>query len=294
MLEVHTAQELQERLHEARSRAAAVGLVATMGALHAGHAALMAEARRRDDIVVASIFVNPTQFGPGEDLDRYPRTLESDRGVAAGAGVDLLFVPTMNTMYPDGVAGQSVWIDPSALTQSLDGSRRRGHFRGVCTVVMKLLNLCQPHRAYFGQKDIQQVLIVQRMVRDLAVRTEIVTVPTAREPDGLALSSRNVYLSPSDRIEAAALWRSLAHARDAILAGTRDCGAIVEGILNIIATDAPSAEIEFVEIADASNLQQVHGTLQSDAVIALAAHFGTTRLIDNITVRFTDRAVEVR
>lgn len=202
MDEVTDAASLRARLASARSAGGSIGLVPTMGYLHAGHMRLISRARADNDVLVVSLFVNPTQFGPSEDLDRYPRDLGRDRALTKEAGVDVLFLPSMETMYPDGPSHQEVWVEPGSLATYLDGASRPSHFRGVATVVTKLFNLVQPQRSYFGQKDFQQALIVQRMARDLAFDTCIVIVPTVRDDDGLAVSSRNVFLSSHEREQA--------------------------------------------------------------------------------------------
>ncbi|HLJ68976.1 MAG TPA: pantoate--beta-alanine ligase, partial [Chloroflexota bacterium] len=213
--------ELSRELRAARAAERAVGLVPTLGYLHAGHAALMRQARAENDVVVASIFVNPTQFGPTEDFERYPRDLVRDRALAGAEGAAILFVPSVETMYPEGPENQRVWVDPGELARHLCGASRPTHFRGVATVVAKLFNMVSPDRAYFGAKDAQQAIIIRRMAGDLAFPVEVQVVPTVREPDGLALSSRNVYLSPAERAQAPALKHALDLARDRILAGER-------------------------------------------------------------------------
>jgi pantoate--beta-alanine ligase len=283
--EIVVASTLRAEMQKAHCSGKSIGLVPTMGYLHGGHIALMAEARAQNDLVVVSIFVNPTQFGPSEDLDRYPRDLDRDRSIARDAGVDVLFVPDLQVMYPDGPDGQRVWAEPGTLAVHLDGASRPGHFRGVATVVAKLLNLVQPDRAYFGQKDGQQAFIVDRMVRDLAFNTRIEVVPTVREADGLAMSSRNVYLSDEERRQAPALSHALAVAQDMILSGQRESVRIERAMHQVIAAEAPLAQIDFIAVADAGTLAPTP-TLSGDALIALAVSFGATRLIDNVIVRF--------
>jgi pantoate--beta-alanine ligase len=285
MEEIEDTPTLRAALMKARCAGHSIGLVPTMGYLHDGHMRLVSKARADNDVVVASIFVNPTQFGPTEDLQRYPRDLDRDRARARGAGVDVLFVPDVQTMYPDGPDHQEIWIEPGSLAAHLDGAGRPLHFRGVATVVTKLFNLVQPHRAYFGQKDGQQALIVQRLVRALAYDIAIVIVPTARDADNLALSSRNVYLSEEERKHATAIPRALALARALILAGQRDSREIVEGMQELIEREAPHARVDFIEIAATATISPV-STIDGDAMIALAVYFGGTRLIDNTIVRF--------
>lgn len=288
MRKVSNPAVLRRRIAASRRGGATVGFVPTMGALHAGHLSLAAYAREETDVVVMSVFVNPTQFGPGEDLERYPRDVERDAGLARASGVDLLFLPSVATMYPAGPDGQAVWIDPGPMAHHLEGAARPGHFRGVATVVVKLLNLVQPDRVYFGQKDIQQALVVERVLRELAYGVEMRIVPTEREADGLALSSRNVYLDGEERREAAALFASLTLARESIAAGERDAGTIERAMLALIARDAPRAVVEYVTVAGLADLVPIAGAIDRDAVISLAVRFGTTRLIDNIVVRFTN------
>lgn len=287
MEEVADVQTLRARIGDARFAGKSIGLVPTMGYLHEGHARLLTGARAENDVVVASIFVNPTQFGPSEDLLRYPRDLERDRAIARNTGVDLLFVPDVAAMYPDGPDHQRIWVEAGGLAAHLDGASRPFHFRGVATVVAKLFNLVQPHRAYFGQKDGQQALIVQRMVRDLAFDIAIVIVPTVRDIDGLAVSSRNVYLSEEERQQASVIPRAFALARTLILAGHTDSREITDRMRALIERDAPLARIDFVDVASTATIEPV-ATIGGEAMIALAAYFGSTRLIDNLVVQFTD------
>jgi pantoate--beta-alanine ligase len=257
-----------------------------MGFFHQGHLRLIAEARRDTDLVVVSLFVNPTQFGPSEDFDRYPRDLERDRRLASDTGVDILFMPDMETMYPGGPGSQKLWMDAGDLASHLEGAARPGHFRGVATVVAKLFNLVSPDRAYFGQKDAQQSIIIARMVRDLAFPVEIVVVPTVREPDGLALSSRNVYLSPEQRSQASAISRSLKEARRLLSGGERNPRIVEEAMRELLEREAPLARIDYVAISDLTTLEPVAGTICGDVLISLAVFFDKTRLIDNIVARF--------
>ena len=250
-----------------------------MGALHEGHLALIRAARERDDVVVVSIFVNPTQFNASEDLKKYPRDLARDLALAEGAGADLVFAPPAAEMY---LPGASTWVDVEGLTAGLCGAARPGHFRGVCTVVTKLFNIVGPHRAYFGEKDAQQLAVIKRMVRDLDMRVEIVPCPTVREPDGLAISSRNVRLSPEARAQAPVLYRALSAARVAIENGERDVERLKADISAVLA-DADLVTIDYVEIVDADSLEAVP-TITERCLIAVAVFFGTVRLIDNITV----------
>jgi pantoate--beta-alanine ligase len=242
---------------------ASVGLVPTMGAFHRGHLALFEAARAENDVVVASLFVNPAQFAAGEDLDRYPRDEESDTKVAEEAGVDILFAPSAAEMYPDDYGS---WVDVGELGSKLEGEFRPGHFRGVATVCLKLFNIVRPDRAYFGQKDAQQAAVVKQLVRDLNLDLEIRVVPTVRDDDGLALSSRNVYLSPNEREAALALPRGLWAGRDAFLTGS-DPAKEVERFLH-------SLDVDYVEVAD----------MNGQKVLAAAVRIGKTRLIDNVVL----------
>jgi len=276
---IETIAGLRAELDAARARGASIGFVPTMGALHEGHLALIRAARERDDVVVVSIFVNPTQFNASEDLQKYPRDLARDLALAEGAGADLVFAPPAGEMY---LPGASTWVDVEGLTEGLCGAARPGHFRGVCTVVTKLFNIVGPHRAYFGEKDAQQLAVIKRMVRDLDMRVEIVPCATVREPDGLAMSSRNVRLSPAERAQAPVLYRALTAARLAIENGERDAERPKADICAALA-DADLATIDYVEIVDADSLEPVT-TVDRPCLIALAVFFGDVRLIDNITV----------
>jgi pantoate--beta-alanine ligase len=274
-----TVTEVRMALEVARSHGADIGLVPTMGALHEGHLSLIRTARTVDDVVVVSIFVNPTQFGPNEDLQCYPRDLEKDAELCAEAGVDLIFSPGVTEMYPQPY---STWVEVEGLTAGLCGHSRPGHFRGVCTVVSKLFNICGPDRAYFGEKDAQQLAVITRMVRDLNFRVQIVPCPTVREADGLAISSRNIRLTPKERAQAPALYRALFAARERVEEGEREAAAL-EGHIRSVLAEAPLAEVEYVEIVNAEDLSPVT-TIEGECLIALAVHFGETRLIDNIRV----------
>ena len=280
--EVRRVPALRTIVRDARQRGKSIGLVPTMGYLHEGHVRLMAEARRENELVIVSIFVNPTQFGPHEDFDRYPRDIERDRQLARQHGVDVLFVPDGATMYPGGAADQGVWVDPGRLAEHLCGASRPVHFRGVATVVAKLFNMAQPDRAYFGQKDGQQLVIVQRLVRDLAFPVEIRAVPTVREGDGLAISSRNVFLSEEEREQAGTLFRSLQLAQSAFEAGEGDADRLETMVREIISRDAPLARVDYVTVADLDTIQPIRGQVAGPALLALAAYFGPTRLIDNV------------
>jgi pantoate--beta-alanine ligase len=249
-----------------------------MGALHEGHLSLVRLARHAGaDRVVASVFVNPAQFGPGEDFTRYPRQPEKDAEMLAGAGCDLLFQPDVDTVYPPG---HTVYVDLGVPSQGLEGEFRPGHFRGVATVVTVLLNLVRPDVAVFGEKDAQQLAVVRRLVRDLHLPVEIVPAPTVREADGLALSSRNAYLSAEERRAAAVLYRALCAAEAAILAGERR-GDEIRRLLAEVLNSEPLARVEYVEVVDAESFQPV-ATLAGRLVVPLAVRIGGTRLIDNL------------
>ncbi|SHE81643.1 pantoate--beta-alanine ligase [Desulfofundulus australicus DSM 11792] len=283
MLVCRTIKEIRDFVHQARSRGLSVGFVPTMGYFHEGHLTLMRRAKEACDVVVVSIFVNPLQFGPREDYDRYPRDLDRDVSLAREVGVDAIFHPSVEEMYPPGFATH---VDVEGLTGCLCGLSRPGHFRGVATVVTKLFNIVRPDRAFFGQKDAQQALVIRRMVEDLNMDLEIVTVPTVREDDGLAMSSRNVYLSPEERRAATVLPRSLEAARRAYEAGERDADRLVELVRSMIAAE-PRAEIDYVDLRSVPDLQPV-SRLEGPALLALAVRFGCTRLIDNVVLGSPD------
>ena len=255
-----------------------VGFVPTMGALHAGHMSLVAQARQAADIVVVSIFVNPLQFGPNEDLSRYPRPIEADIARLEAAGVEALFLPGVADMYPPGA---STFVEESMVSEPLCGAVRPGHFRGVATVVLKLLNLVQPHVAMFGQKDAQQCAVIERMVRDLDVPVEIRRGAIVREADGLALSSRNVYLPPEDRAAAPLIYQSLRAAETAYLQGERDAAKLAATGLGVLAGSARIAP-QYWEVRDPESLEALGTVGARGALLAVAAHLGTTRLIDNL------------
>jgi pantoate--beta-alanine ligase len=282
MLTVRTIEEVRARVAAARAAGSAVGLVPTMGALHEGHLSLIRRARADGGLVVVSVFVNPTQFGPGEDLSRYPRDLERDAELAAEAGADLLFAPAVEEIYPPGF---STSVAVEGLDALLEGASRPGHFRGVCTVVARLFGIVMPDRAYFGQKDFQQLRIIERMTRDLALPVEIVPMPTVREADGLALSSRNAYLSPEERSQALVLSRALREAENAVAAGARDPVALAEQAAATIRS-APLATLDYAVVRDAVTLEPLTA-LDRPAVLLLAARIGAARLIDNTLLRRT-------
>lgn len=253
-----------------------VGLVPTMGYLHDGHLSLVRASKRECDITVATIFVNPTQFAPNEDLSTYPRDEARDLDLLKREKVDAVFIPAADEIYPDGY---STYVTVENLTSRLEGASRPTHFRGVTTVVMKLLQITQPQRAYFGQKDAQQLAVVRRMVRDLNVPVEIIGQPIVREPDGLAMSSRNVYLTPEQRQAAIVLSRCVRMAEQWFADGVRDATAIRDEMHAMIAEE-PLAEVDYVSVADAETLEEIN-TIEAPALTSLAVRFGTTRLIDN-------------
>jgi len=277
MLIARTKDELRQTVDAWRSAGERVGFVPTMGALHEGHLSLVRLARERADRVVASVFVNPTQFGPNEDFNRYPRQPEKDGAMLESAGCDLLFLPDVETLYPKGHA---TFVEPGGAAEGLEGACRPGHFRGVATVVTALFNLVRADVAVFGEKDAQQLAVVLQMVRDLSIPIEIVPGPTVREADGLAMSSRNAYLSPEERRAAAVLHRALRAAEAAISQGERR-GDAVRGCLREVLNTEPLARVEYAEVVDAESFQPVE-TLRGRLVLPLAVRIGGTRLIDNI------------
>jgi pantoate--beta-alanine ligase len=272
-------EPLRQALAATRRRGLTIGLVPTMGALHRGHTSLFDLARAETGFVVATIFVNPTQFGPHEDFRRYPRPLEQDLALCEKAGVDLVFQPEPAVMYPPSFR---TFVEVTGLQDVLEGASRPGHFRGVATVVLKLFNLVQPDRAYFGQKDAQQVRILQQMVRDLDVPIELRVGPTIREPDGLALSSRNQYLDADQRRQAPVLYQALREAETLIRAGERDPAVVQQAMTARIAT-APSAILDYAAVVDADTLE-TPPRLRGRILLALAVKFGSARLIDNLPV----------
>ncbi len=277
---VRTVRELRAAVARARSEGKRIGLVPTMGNLHSGHAALVTKAAQRVDFVVASIFVNPLQFGAGEDLDKYPRTLAADQETLVQAGCHLLFAPTVEEMYPDGMAGQTRVSVPQ-LSEGLCGASRPGHFEGVATVVSKLFNMVQPDLAIFGQKDFQQLAVIRALVHDLNLPIQIIGEPTVRAEDGLALSSRNGYLSAEQRAIAPALYRSLSQIGAAIEQGERDYPALLAEQSRVL--QAAGFRPDYLEIRHALTLRPATGE-DRDLVILAAAYLGATRLIDNLHV----------
>jgi len=256
-----------------------VGLVPTMGALHEGHLSLVRAARAGSDVVAASIFVNPTQFGPSEDLAKYPRSFERDCHLLEREGVDFVFAPSVEEMYP---AGATTWVTVEGLSEKLDGKSRPGHFRGVTTVVSKLFHIVEPDRAFFGQKDAAQVAVIRRMVRDLNLAVEIVVCPIVREPDGLAMSSRNVYLSLDERRRALVLQRSLERVRKLAEGGETDASKLVAAGREEFSTGS-GARLDYFEIVNPDTLDSV-ADISRGTLVAVAAYVGRTRLIDNLVL----------
>jgi pantoate--beta-alanine ligase len=262
-----------------RGLTGAVGLVPTMGYLHEGHLALVRRSRSENENAVVSIFVNPTQFGAGEDFQAYPRDPERDLSLLKSEEVDVVFMPPAEEMYP---AHFSTWVDVQQLTERLEGASRPGHFRGVATVVAKLFNIVEPTRAYFGQKDAQQLMVIRRMVSDLNMNLQVVAVPTVREPDGLAMSSRNTYLSPGERQAALVLWQALSLAKQLWFEGERDAQNIRRKMASLIGSE-PLAQIDYISLADAESLEEL-AQIDRPALVSLAVRIGKTRLIDNIVL----------
>ncbi len=274
---ITSPSEIRDYCTSVRSRDKIIGFVPTMGFLHEGHLSLMRRARSESDLCVVSVFVNPTQFGPSEDYKTYPRDFNRDSEMAAGVGVDVIFAPAPEDMYPRGYA---TFVEVEGITEKMCGASRPGHFRGVTTVVAKLFNLVQPHKAYFGQKDAQQAIVLKRMVADLNFDVEVIVTPTVREEDGLAMSSRNQYLSPAERQAATVLIRSLNMSEDLIKAGQSDAAEISRRMRDMIEAE-PLARIDYISIVDADTLEDLD-VVQGKVLIALAVFIGRTRLIDNV------------
>jgi len=279
MLALSTAAAMRRWSESVRCEGRSIGFVPTMGALHHGHASLMRAARAACDRVVVSVFVNPTQFGPHEDFERYPRTLDADRALCERECVDVLFTPTVTDLYP---AGAATVVDVGPLDTVLCGASRPGHFRGVATVVAKLFAIVNPHRAYFGQKDYQQTVVVRRVAEDLGFGVEVVVCPTIREPDGLASSSRNAYLGPEERKTAVRLFQALSEAARIIRMGERSAGKIREA-LEVILGGQAGGRVEYIALVHPDTLEPVE-RLTGLVVVALAVWIGGTRLIDNAVI----------
>ncbi len=282
MIELETPSAMREWADNTRAAGRRIGLVPTMGYLHDGHLSLVADARRRADTSVVSIFVNPLQFAAHEDLGQYPRDLARDRAALSDAGVDVLYRPAVDAMYPCGFQTE---VSVTRMTRGLCGHARPGHFRGVTTVVAKLFNAVKPHVAVFGQKDFQQLAVIRRMAEDLDMGIEVVGAPIVREGDGLAMSSRNVYLRGAERTAARVLSRALGAARDAVATGERHAAAVCARAQAVLATE-PLARVEYLELVDAETLEPIDH-LDRPALLALAVFIGRTRLIDNVVLAAT-------
>lgn len=274
-----TIKDIRRYLREQKREGRSIGLVPTMGYLHEGHLSLMREARRENDLVVISIFVNPIQFGPKEDYKRYPRDFRRDERLAKTVGVNVVFYPSIKSMYPEGYRSYVEVVD---ISERLCGKSRPGHFKGVTTIVNKLFNIVQPDRAYFGQKDAQQAIIIKRMVGDLNIPIKIKVMPIIREPDGLAMSSRNVYLSEKEREDALVLYESLNLAKNLIRSGIGDVAKIKSEMRRLI-NSKRNASIDYISIVDTKNLRELKRSGE-DTLIALAVRIGKTRLIDNLVL----------
>jgi pantoate--beta-alanine ligase len=273
---------MQRTAEELRRKGGRIALVPTMGYLHKGHESLVRIAAERADVVITSIFVNPAQFAPGEDFERYPRDLPRDTRIAEGAGTGILFTPSVEEVYP---GNYHTYVIVEELTTVLEGKARPTHFRGVTTVVTKLFHWTKPHLAVFGQKDAQQCAVIRRMVKDLNFDIDIVVAPTVREQDGLAMSSRNAYLSPDERQQSTVLYRSLQLAEQMIRGGERGASAVADGMKRLI-TSQPAARVDYVSVADAQTLQEVDTVPPgSEVLVSLAVRFGATRLIDNVLIK---------
>ncbi|WP_025270196.1 pantoate--beta-alanine ligase [Hippea sp. KM1] len=275
---VHSALEMQAIANKYREWGKRIGFVPTMGYLHEGHLSLVRRAKEDNDVVFVSIFVNPLQFAPNEDLDRYPRDIERDEALLEGEGVDFVFYPSVEDMYPDGF---QTYVEVDKLTRVLEGKSRPTHFRGVTTVVAKLFNITKPHRAYFGKKDAQQLIVIKRMVKDLNMDIEIVGMPIVRESDGLALSSRNKYLNEEERRQAVCLYRALLRAKELIENGEKDAQAIKNEMERVI-KEYPLARIDYISVNSLSSLEPINEVKDGDTLVSLAVFLGSTRLIDNM------------
>ena len=272
-------ESMRNACRELRRAGKSLGFVPTMGALHAGHLSLMQAARSQNAAVAASVFVNPTQFGPTDDLKKYPRDLDRDRGLLEKEKADLLFAPAAEEMYPPGAV---TWATVEGLSERLEGKSRPGHFRGVTTIVSKLFHIVEPDRAYFGQKDAQQAVIIRKMVRDLDLGVDIVVCPTVRESDGLALSSRNVYLSPEERKQALVLYRALCRVQALADRGEHSAAKLREAALQVFAEEK-QVQLDYFEIVDKESLESV-SDVSRGALVVVAARVGKTRLIDNLVL----------
>jgi len=278
---IRDVTEMQRTAERLRNSGRRLGVVPTMGFLHEGHLALIRTARERSDAVITTIFVNPTQFGPGEDFERYPRDFDRDRSLASSAGTEYIFAPETSAIYPEDYC---TYINSERLTTVLEGKSRPGHFRGVTTIVAKLFNITRPHVAVFGQKDAQQVVVVRQLIRDLNFDIELVVVPVVRERDGLAMSSRNAYLTEEQRRQAPVLFHSLKVAEQRMREGESSCARLINEMKELI-TARSSVVIDYVSIADAASLEELTSIdNRTSILVSLAARFGKTRLIDNVAV----------
>ena len=272
--------EMQALAESLRKQGKRIGVVPTMGYLHEGHLSLIRLAREKTDVVITTLFVNPAQFGPSEDFGRYPRNLEQDQQLAAQAGTDVLFCPEIAEMYPEGYA---TYVEVEGISSVLEGKFRPTHFRGVTTVVSKLLNITKPHMAVFGQKDAQQAFLIKKMVKDLNLDLQILLATTVREHDGLALSSRNVYLNPDERLRATALYRSLKHAEQRIIQGERSATRLRSGMADILSRPKPT-KVDYIAFVNSESFSEVESLEPPSVLVVLAVWFGSTRLIDNMLI----------
>ncbi|MEO0254995.1 MAG: pantoate--beta-alanine ligase [candidate division WOR-3 bacterium] len=278
---IKSIKEMQKKSEELRKNGKIIGFVPTMGALHEGHLELMRQVRRKCDVLVVSIFVNPIQFGPKEDYREYPRVFEKDRNLCEKEGVDIIFYPEEREMYPEGF---STYVEVEKLTEALCGRYRPGHFRGVTTVVTKLFNIVKPHIAAFGWKDAQQLIVIKKMVEDLNMDIEILPVETVREKDGLAMSSRNIYLTPEERKESPIIYKSLLLAKKLIEEGERDPEKVIKEMEKFIKENSRLIKIQYIEIVDIKNLSPVK-EINGEILIGIACFLGRARLIDNIRIK---------
>jgi len=266
-----------------------VGFVPTMGYLHQGHVSLIRKSKQLCDHTIVSIFVNPTQFGPSEDYDSYPRDIERDIRILSSEGVDAVFSPSVQEMYP---LGMDVIVDPGPIANKLEGARRPGHFKGVATIVCKLFNIIGPDMAFFGQKDAQQIVVLHRVVTELHIPVKLVPCPTVREDDGLAMSSRNVYLTPEERLVAPTLYQALMLVRDRWLAGENSCDNLKNAARELL-SQQPLIRLEYISIADPYTLEELDSLAGNKALVSLAAHIGRARLIDNIVLGFEEEVIDL-
>ncbi|MEK7354655.1 MAG: pantoate--beta-alanine ligase [Chloroflexota bacterium] len=272
---IKTIAEVKQARHELKGT---VGLFPTLGYLHAGHLSLVKRSRQENKFTISSIFINPTQFGPSEDFEGYPRDFQRDLAMLEKEGVEFVFMPSTREMYPNSY---STWVDVEKVTDRLEGATRPGHFRGVATIVAKLFNILEPTRAYFGQKDAQQVIVIKKMVADLNMNLEIVTCPTVREPDGLAMSSRNTYLKPDERKATTVLYQSLKLAEHMWSQGEKDAGRIRQAMTDLIKKEPLAEKIDYISIADAMTLEELD-KVKPPALVSLVVKIGKPRLLDNV------------